>query len=73
MGGSYKQESQNLFQQMPLAKQRAFLQQLKSIYRQILLNYFTNDITGKQKIDTFINIVLELMYLCLKLLKSIWS
>lgn len=57
MGGSYKQESQNLFQKMPLARQRAFLQQLKSVYRQILLNYFTNDITGKQKIDTFINIV----------------
>jgi circadian clock protein KaiA len=32
-----------------------FFQELKSDYRQILLNYFAEDITLKQKIDSFIN------------------
>jgi len=37
----------------PLEKQVSW-QQLKSDYRQILLNYFTSDATTKQKIDEFI-------------------
>lgn len=43
--------------QMPLTTQEEFLQQLKADYRLILLNYFTNDITVKQQIDKFINVV----------------
>lgn len=42
---------------MPLTTQEEFLQQLKADYRQILLNYFTNDKTVKQQIDKFIHLV----------------
>lgn len=43
--------------QMPDSTQEEFLLQLKDDYRQILLNYFTNDKTVKQQIDKFINVV----------------
>ncbi|KOP23319.1 circadian clock protein KaiA [Hapalosiphon sp. MRB220] len=42
---------------MTKAEQQAFLQELKSEYRQILINYFTTDQTVKEKIDKFINAV----------------
>jgi circadian clock protein KaiA len=43
---------------MTRADQRVLLQQLKSDYRQILINYFTTpDKTLKEKIDKFINAV----------------
>jgi circadian clock protein KaiA len=42
---------------MPSTTQEEFLQQLKADYRQILLNYFTNDKTVKQQIDKFIHLV----------------
>ncbi|MGJ5674844.1 MAG: circadian clock protein KaiA [Nostochopsis sp.] len=50
-----KQEQQILFQQMTKAEQQAFLQEIKSEYRQILIDYFTTDKTLKEKIDKFIN------------------
>ncbi|MFH7027862.1 MAG: circadian clock protein KaiA [Heteroscytonema crispum UTEX LB 1556] len=48
-----KQEQK--FQQMTRADNEALLEQLKSDYRQILINYFTTDKTLKEKIDKFIN------------------
>jgi circadian clock protein KaiA len=42
---------------MTKAEQQAFLLQLKSDYRQILINYFTTDESVKEKIDKFINTV----------------
>ncbi len=42
---------------MTRADQQALLQQIKSDYRQILINYFTTDKTLKEKIDKFINAV----------------
>lgn len=42
---------------MRKADQQALLQQLKSEYSQILINYFTTDKTLKEKIDKFINTV----------------
>ncbi|WP_017317016.1 phosphatase RsbU N-terminal domain-containing protein [Mastigocladopsis repens] len=54
----YTLKSHQFFQQMTRADQRALLQQLKSDYRQILINYFiTTDKTLKEKIDKFINAV----------------
>lgn len=55
--GGYHREHQSLFQQMPSVTQQEFWQQLKADYRQILLLYFTNDVTVKQQIDKFINVV----------------
>jgi circadian clock protein KaiA len=43
------------FQPMTRADNEALLEQLKSDYRQILINYFTTDKTLKEKIDKFIN------------------
>ncbi len=55
MHGNHKRERPQFFQQMPPAKQQELLQQLKSDYRQIIINYFVADITVKQKIERFIN------------------
>jgi circadian clock protein KaiA len=41
--------------QMKTAEQQAVLQQLKSEYRVILINYFTADDTLQELIDKFIN------------------
>ena len=49
------QKKRLLHHPMPSAEQQTFLQQLKSDYRQILLNYFNADIKLKQQIDRFIN------------------
>jgi len=40
---------------MTRAEEQALLQQIKSDYRKILINYFTTDKTLKEKIDKFIN------------------
>ncbi|MBO3460698.1 circadian clock protein KaiA [Aetokthonos hydrillicola Thurmond2011] len=45
------------FLQMTRAKDEALLQQLKSEYSYILINYFTTDKKLKEKIDKFINAV----------------
>ena len=55
--GCHKRETQHFFQQMIPVKQQEFLQQLKSDYRQILLNYFIADKPLKPQIDQFINTV----------------
>ncbi len=55
MHGNHKRERPQFFQQMPPTKQQELLQQLKSDYRQIVINYFVADMTVKQKIEHFIN------------------
>jgi circadian clock protein KaiA len=52
-----RQKPQWVFQQMTQVDQRVLLQQIKSDYRQILIDYFTTDQTLKEKIDKFINTV----------------
>ncbi|OCQ90699.1 circadian clock protein KaiA [Nostoc sp. MBR 210] len=42
---------------MTQVDQQVLLQQIKSDYRQILIDYFTTDKTLKEKIDKFINTV----------------
>ncbi|MBF2008731.1 MAG: circadian clock protein KaiA [Chlorogloeopsis fritschii C42_A2020_084] len=42
---------------MTKADRQAFLQQIKSDYREILINYFTTDKLLQEKIDKFINAV----------------
>jgi KaiA C-terminal domain len=48
-------KTQNKIQQMTRADNEALLEEIKSDYRQILINYFTTDKTLKEKIDKFIN------------------
>ncbi|WP_369815951.1 KaiA family protein [Anabaena sp. CA = ATCC 33047] len=53
-----RQKPQQVGQQMSQGVDRQLLlQQLKSDYREILLNYFTTDTGLKEKIDKFINAV----------------
>ncbi|MBW4562037.1 MAG: circadian clock protein KaiA [Mojavia pulchra JT2-VF2] len=54
---SYKQKHEVFFQQMDRADREALLQEIKSDYRDILINYFTRETTLKEKIDKFINVV----------------
>ncbi|WP_208099121.1 KaiA family protein [Nostoc sp. 106C] len=54
---SHKQKHQNFFQQMDRDEREALLQEIKSNYREILINYFTTEKTLKEKIDKFINAV----------------
>jgi circadian clock protein KaiA len=48
---------QQFFQPMTQVDRQVLLQQLKSDYRHILINYFTADKTLKEKIDKFIHAV----------------
>ncbi|MDB9382122.1 circadian clock protein KaiA [Nodularia spumigena CS-584] len=50
-----KQKLQQFFQQMTQVDRQVLLQQLKSDYRRILINYFTTDKTLKEEIDKFIH------------------
>ncbi|MBE9206971.1 KaiA family protein [Nostoc sp. LEGE 06077] len=52
-----QQKPQQVFQQMTQVDKRVLLQQIKSDYRQILIDYFTTDKTLKEKFDKFINTV----------------
>ncbi|MFN6570045.1 KaiA family protein [Dendronalium sp. ChiSLP03b] len=52
-----EQKPQQIFQQMSHVDRQVLLQQLKSDYRKILIDYFTTDKTLKEKIDKFINAV----------------
>ena len=45
------------FEQMNPDQKEEFLEQIKSDYRQILIGYFKNDISLKEKIDKFINAI----------------
>ncbi|TAE58363.1 MAG: KaiA family protein [Nostocales cyanobacterium] len=51
----HEQKDPQWFQEMSLAKKQETLQQLKSEYREILIDYFVADETLKTKIDKFIN------------------
>ncbi|MEB3180436.1 MAG: KaiA family protein [Nostocaceae cyanobacterium] len=53
--GYHKRDPQEFFQRMTTGERQAFLQGLKLEYRQILINYFTEDKKLKQKIDQFID------------------
>ncbi|MCF4966234.1 circadian clock protein KaiA [Nostoc sp. CMAA1605] len=53
-----QQKTQQVRQHMnPEVERQVLLQQLKSDYREILINYFTTDKALKEKIDKFINAV----------------
>jgi circadian clock protein KaiA len=51
----HEQKSQQLFQEMSPEEKQKLLQDIKSDYRKILINYFITDKTLKTTIDKFIN------------------
>ncbi|RCJ16730.1 KaiA family protein [Nostoc sp. ATCC 43529] len=54
---SQSQKRQQAFQQMTVRERQELLEQLKSDYSDILIDYFTTDKTLKEKIDKFINTI----------------
>jgi circadian clock protein KaiA len=51
----YKRHSRNFLRNLPLEEQEVFLTQMQMDYRDIILNYFTEDSDLNQKIDAFVN------------------
>lgn len=56
LGVYYKRNPQNFFRNLSSAEKQEFLAQLKSSYREIVLNYFSKDNLLNQRIDEFVNI-----------------
>ncbi|MBD2679718.1 MULTISPECIES: KaiA family protein [Nostoc] len=54
---SHSQKRQHAFEQMTVKERQELLNNLKSDYSQILIDYFTTDKTLKEKIDKFINTI----------------
>lgn len=54
---SHSQKRQQAFGQMTVKERQELLNNLKSDYSQILIDYFTTDKTLKEKIDKFINTI----------------
>ncbi|OCQ95543.1 circadian clock protein KaiA [Oscillatoriales cyanobacterium USR001] len=56
LGVYYKRNSQFFFRNLPPTERQKLLDQLKSDYREIVLNYFSPDSTLNNKIDEFVNV-----------------
>ncbi|MGB7085213.1 MAG: circadian clock protein KaiA [Phormidesmis sp.] len=56
VGVYYKRNQQNFLRNMSISERREFLDKLRQDYRQIILNYFSNDNAINQKIDDFVNV-----------------
>jgi len=56
LGVYYKRNPRNFLRNLPVKDRQELLEQLKSKYRQIILNYFSKDPDLNQKIDEYVNI-----------------
>lgn len=57
LGVYYKRNPHYFFRHLSSADKQELLDTLRANYRQIILNYFSNDTTLNQKIDNFVNTV----------------
>lgn len=57
LGVYYKRNPSAFLRYMTQAQQQELLQQLKIDYREIVLNYFSNDLDLNERIDRFVNVV----------------
>lgn len=55
LGVYYKRDSRNFYRYLHPSQQQQLSKQLKSEYRDIILNYFSRDSISNQKIDDFVN------------------
>jgi circadian clock protein KaiA len=55
LGVYYKRNPANFFRHMTESQRQELLQQLRAEYREIILNYFSDDATLNDKIDNFVN------------------
>lgn len=56
LGVYYKRNSQIFLRNLPSPEKQKFLEQLKSSYRDIVLNYFSEDTAVNNQIDEFVNL-----------------
>lgn len=56
LGVYYKRNSQNFLRNLSPQEKPKFLEQLKLIYRKIVLNYFSQDAAVNNQIDEFVNL-----------------
>ncbi|MGC9503587.1 circadian clock protein KaiA [Baaleninema sp.] len=56
LGVYYKRNPQRFLRNLPRGEQTKLLQELQRLYRQIVLNYFSQDATLNQAIDEFVNV-----------------
>ncbi len=56
LGVYYKRNSQVFLRNLSGPEKQKFLEQLKSIYREIVLNYFSEDTAVNNQIDEFVNL-----------------
>ncbi|MFM9265710.1 circadian clock protein KaiA [Tychonema sp. BBK16] len=56
LGVYYKRNSQNFLRNLSPQEKTKFLEQLKLIYRKIVLNYFSEDTAVNNQIDEFVNL-----------------
>ncbi|PPT07604.1 Circadian clock protein KaiA [Geitlerinema sp. FC II] len=56
LGVYYKRNPQRFLRNLPRAEQAQLLQELQKLYRQIVLDYFSQDATLNQAIDEFVNV-----------------
>ncbi len=56
LGVYYKRNSQNFLRNLSPQEKPKFLEQLKLIYRQIILSYFSEDTAVNNQIDEFVNL-----------------
>lgn len=57
LGVYYKRNPQNFLRHMPPPQRQELLRQLRADYRQIILDYFSEEPTLNQQIDNFVNTV----------------
>jgi circadian clock protein KaiA len=55
LGVYYKRHPSNFLRAMPLEESQTFLNELKDLYREIILGYFTEDDRINSKIDSFVD------------------
>lgn len=55
LGVYYKRNPKSFFRHLSATEKQEFLDNFSLMYRQIVLNYFSNDETLNQKIDNFVN------------------
>lgn len=56
LGVYYKRNSQNFLRNLPPVERQEFVEQLKSKYRQIVLNYFSGESSLNNQIDEYVNL-----------------
>lgn len=73
LGVYYKRNPELFLRNLPQDEQQALLQDLQKLYREIVLDYFSNDVNINPILDELVNIAFFLIFLLPILSRFIWS